>query len=826
MGIDLNTGKEMSIPFSIPQFPHGKAILTNDGTKIIEWSGSIRVFNDIGTSIRVYHLESNDQPLILSGHSKTVHAIDLSIDGKYLATASEDRTIKIWDLESGTCLKTLIGHSGPVYCASFSQDGTQIISGSTHGELIIWNLDTENSYTSLEGHKDFIYAVAFTPDQRRIVSGESYTPYRSPEDLGRLKIWDTNTNKCIATIQEPDWNLPEITNLLLTPDSLQAITCLGKEIYIWNLEVANNKQQMESDYYHTDGIQAVSMTSDSKKIITASRDKNIKIWELSVQGESDQKHANLDLLATLRGHETVVNDIKVTPDDKKLVSCSDSFIKPVDNLILWDLDLLRKESSVKFFSTSMTSLSITLDGRCILVAHNPGIFIWDINAKNILDSWEYFYSWVVAISPANDYFVTNSDHNIIIKPLSNQILPRKIIAHDRYVSSILISPDGKTIISASADSTIKGWEAESGREIFALKGHYNGVTQLSVSSDGKLLASASFDQSIRIWDIEKRQCLAKFVGDNPMTACLFLPDRKTIIVGDRKGQLHILYLENIPDLPPIVTSWSYSLKSVQGRAKRISFGCPHCRTWPEIPHSALGTEISCPNCGRLIRLNPFIVEGDWRRIVKAWKGENIDSTNESTTAMSQVTALEHSSLPAESQLDLHEERKSHPSLVQQVELEGQLLESLAEASHTIFCEGMRARGYHYGSKIDESLKTHNALLPFTELPEDLKKANRLSVRDIPDKLAAAGYSMIPARSNEPGKDLERLAEAEHKRWMQPKLDDGWAYAPQTDKAKKLHKCLVPWEELPEDEKEKDRDMVRGIPEILARAGYAIVKSNG
>ena len=43
--------------------------------------------------------------------------------------------------------------------------------------------------------------------------------------------------------------------------------------------------------------------------------------------------------------------------------------------------------------------------------------------------------------------------------------------------------------------------------------------------------------------------------------------------------------------------------------------------------------------------------------------------------------------------------------------------------------------------------------------------------------------------------------------------------------RRLHKCLVPWEKLPEEEKEKDRDMMRGIPVILARAGYAIVKSN-
>jgi len=71
--------------------------------------------------------------------------------------------------------------------------------------------------------------------------------------------------------------------------------------------------------------------------------------------------------------------------------------------------------------------------------------------------------------------------------------------------------------------------------------------------------------------------------------------------------------------------------------------------------------------------------------------------------------------------------------------------------------------------------------------------------------------------------LEILAEAAHKVWMDGKFRDGWKYGPETDKTKKIHQCLVPYNELSEADKESDRDMVRGIPEILAAAGYKIVK---
>ncbi|MCJ7519660.1 MAG: RyR domain-containing protein, partial [Anaerolineaceae bacterium] len=75
----------------------------------------------------------------------------------------------------------------------------------------------------------------------------------------------------------------------------------------------------------------------------------------------------------------------------------------------------------------------------------------------------------------------------------------------------------------------------------------------------------------------------------------------------------------------------------------------------------------------------------------------------------------------------------------------------------------------------------------------------------------------------PGDALELLAQMEHERWMRQKQAAGWKYGSKTDKSKKLHSTIREWKELPEAEKEKDRAMVRGIPAILARAGYAIEK---
>ena len=49
-------------------------------------------------------------------------------------------------------------------------------------------------------------------------------------------------------------------------------------------------------------------------------------------------------------------------------------------------------------------------------------------------------------------------------------------------------------------------------------------------------------------------------------------------------------------------------------------------------------------------------------------------------------------------------------------------------------------------------------------------------------------------------------------------------AAETDKPRKLHKSLVPWDQLPQEEKDKDHDLVRGIPRVLAKAGFAVEKT--
>jgi hypothetical protein len=176
-----------------------------------------------------------------------------------------------------------------------------------------------------------------------------------------------------------------------------------------------------------------------------------------------------------------------------------------------------------------------------------------------------------------------------------------------------------------------------------------------------------------------------------------------------------------------------------------------------------------------------------------------------------VARFERSCLPSEIQLNLHVDGNEFYAWVQQPKLEGDLLEKMAEAAYDIYRAGNGKDDNQYG-----------------QLDESRQEATWVTVRNIPKKLAAAGCIMMSVRGHEisvdfPGEKLEKLAELEHELWMENKLAKGFKPGNPTDEDRKRNPYLVPWEKLPEEIKNIDRDLVKGIPEILNKAGYTIVK---
>lgn len=70
---------------------------------------------------------------------------------------------------------------------------------------------------------------------------------------------------------------------------------------------------------------------------------------------------------------------------------------------------------------------------------------------------------------------------------------------------------------------------------------------------------------------------------------------------------------------------------------------------------------------------------------------------------------------------------------------------------------------------------------------------------------------------------EEMAKNVHEVWAARRIADGWTYGEKRDDEKKTHPCLVPYEELPESEKEYDRKTAIGTLKFILAKGFSINK---
>ena len=104
--------------------------------------------------------------------------------------------------------------------------------------------------------------------------------------------------------------------------------------------------------------------------------------------------------------------------------------------------------------------------------------------------------------------------------------------HIGEVCSATFSPDGKKIVTASRDKTVRIWDAESGKTLRTLEGHANAIWSVAFSPDGKRIVTASADQTARIWDVESGKVLHTLDGKpHSSFRAVFSPDGKTVVTG-------------------------------------------------------------------------------------------------------------------------------------------------------------------------------------------------------------------------------------------------------------------------------------------------------
>lgn len=165
----------------------------------------------------VQHREKITQ---LEGHENTVSQIRFSSDDNYLVTVSLDETIKLWD-KSGKFIKNIGTHEDNIWDIAFHPDNDMIGTVSTDQTIKLWSIEN-GLIRTIKGHSSEIYCIAFTNEGNIIATGSRD---------GTARLW-TLEGELIATL---DNHNSSVVDIGFSPnDELIYTTSFDRRVKFWH----------------------------------------------------------------------------------------------------------------------------------------------------------------------------------------------------------------------------------------------------------------------------------------------------------------------------------------------------------------------------------------------------------------------------------------------------------------------------------------------------------------------------------------------------------------------------------------------------------------
>jgi len=456
---------------------------------------------------------------------------------------------------------------------AYSPDGKRMATGGM--SLKIWDMESGRELRSLNGHTGMINSVAYSPDGKRIVSGSMDKT---------VKIWDTENGRLIRTLSGHEhW----VFSVAYSPDGKRiASGSMDKTVKIWDPETGRKRMDLKG---HINAIWSVAYSPDGKRIASGSGDSTIKIWDaekgkllrtlpghtgqvMSVAYSPDGKRiasGSMDktvriwdpetgrLLQTLTGHEDDVDHVAYSPDGKRVASGSNDKTARV-----WDPETGKELRKLNSGIRDVSSVVYTPDGRYITVGADDNLIFWDTQSGETQDApfMQSNKTWSVMYSPDGKHILSaHGDKTIRIWDLETGRLLRTLSGHTDEVNSAAYSPNGKRVASGSTDKTIRIWEPESGQLLQTLTGYTSIVVIVVYSPDGKHILSAHGDNAIKIWDSENGRLLRTLSGHGDyIDSVAYSPDGKRIASGSKDKTIRIWDAEN-----------GRLLRTLTGHAERV-----------------------------------------------------------------------------------------------------------------------------------------------------------------------------------------------------------------------------------------------------------------
>ena len=293
------------------------------------------------------------------------------------------------------------------------------------------------------------FAVAFSPDGRRLAAVG-----RRWEDGGRLGLLEGGA---------PSSKIRGSRTVCFSPDGRFLATPEPGGILLSDSTTGDEARVLVDKNSRSRGTCMAFAPNGRTAAVakTVGRDQLgvLEIWDVETGA----------LRHTCRGHVAAVNCLAYSPDSQWLAS--GSLDKTV---VLWNVATGQEQTRVLVMPPeAVWSVAFAPDGKTLAFA--TGTADYRIRQPGAVKLWD----------------------------VASETVRTTLRGHDRSVTSVVFSSDGQTLITGSADTTVRFWDLPRGREYGMLKGHQAapGFEAISValSPDGRWLATVSFDLTVKLW---------------------------------------------------------------------------------------------------------------------------------------------------------------------------------------------------------------------------------------------------------------------------------------------------------------------------------------
>ncbi|RUT04394.1 hypothetical protein DSM106972_046220 [Dulcicalothrix desertica PCC 7102] len=225
----------------------------------------------------------------------------------------------------------------------------------------------------------------------------------------------------------------------------------------------------------------------------------------------------------------------------------------------------------------------------------------------------------------------------------------RLEGHNSEVRSIAYSPDGKTLVSASPDKTIKLWDVTTGKIISTLTGHTDFVSSIVYSPDGKTLASASGDKTIKLWDIATGKIISTLTGHTDwVNSVVTSPDGKTLASVSNDNTIKLWDINTRKEIATLTghQSWVSSVVySQDGKTLASASGDKTIKLWDVTTRKEIATLTGHTDSVRSVVYSPdgkTLASASDDRTIKLWDGATVKEISTLTNDESEVRSIVYS----------------------------------------------------------------------------------------------------------------------------------------------------------------------------------------